>query len=156
MRKPRRLDDTFRFPGFRPEATVRGIFGDPKARILRLRRRGKKRPVDRVGGCTERSTIARPVRVRDLSCGDTRVYLEIEIRRVQCRSCGAVKQEKLPWLANNPFYTKRFAFYVGRRCRSGTVGDVARELRLDWKTVKALEMEYMREQLRRAGAPGPK
>ncbi len=42
MRKPRRLDDTFRFPGFRPEATVRGIFGDPKARIVRLLRRGKK------------------------------------------------------------------------------------------------------------------
>ena len=33
---------------------------------------------------------------------------------------------------------------------------MARELRLDWKTVKALEMEYMREQLRRAGTPGPK
>jgi transposase len=94
--------------------------------------------------------------VRDLSCGDTRVYLEIEIRRVYCRSCGAVKQEKLPWLANNLYYTKRFAYYVGRRCRSATVRDVARELRLDWKTVKALEIEYMREQLRRAGAPGPK
>ena len=94
--------------------------------------------------------------MRDLSCGDTRVYLEFEIRRVQCRSCGAVKQEKLPWLANNPFYTKRFAFYVGRRCRSATVRDVARELRLNWKTVKSLEMEYMREQLRRAGTPGPK
>lgn len=95
-------------------------------------------------------------RVRDLSCGDTRVYLEIEIRRVYCRSCGAVRQEKLPWLANNPFYTRRFAYYVGRRCRAATVQDVARELRLDWKTVKALEMEYMREQLRRVGTPGPK
>jgi transposase len=94
--------------------------------------------------------------VRDLSCGDTRVYLEFEIRRVHCRSCGTVKQEKLPWLANNPFYTRRFANYVGRRCRSATVRDVARELRLDWKTVKALEMEYMREQLRRVGTPGPK
>ncbi len=67
-----------------------------------------------------------------------------------------MKQEKLPWLANNPFYTKRFAYYVGRRCRSATVRDVARELHLDWKTVKALEMEYMREQLRRAGTPAPK
>ncbi len=67
-----------------------------------------------------------------------------------------MKQEKLPWLANNPFYTKRFAYYVGRRCRSATVRDVARELRLDWKTVKSLEMEYMREQLRRAGTPGPR
>jgi transposase len=66
-----------------------------------------------------------------------------------------VKQEKLPWLADNPFYTKRFAFYVGRRCRSSTIRDVARDLRLDWKTVKSLEMEYMREQLRRAGTPAP-
>jgi transposase len=65
-----------------------------------------------------------------------------------------VKQEKLPWLADNPFSTKRFAFYVGRRCRASTIRDVARELRLDWRTVKALEMEYMREQLRRAGTPG--
>ena len=66
-----------------------------------------------------------------------------------------MKQEKLPWLADNPFYTKRFAFYVGRRCRSSTIRDVSRDLRLDWKTVKSLEMEYMREQLRRAGTPAP-
>jgi transposase len=33
---------------------------------------------------------------------------------------------------------------------------MARELRLDWKTVKALDKEYMREQLRRTGTPGPK
>ncbi len=66
-----------------------------------------------------------------------------------------MKQEQLPWLADNPFYTKRFAFYVGRRCRSSAIYDVARELYLDWKTVKALEMEYMREQLRRAGTPAP-
>jgi len=92
---------------------------------------------------------------RDLSCGDTRVYLEFEVRRVKCPQCDAVKQEKLPWLADNPFYTKRFAFYVGRRCRSSPIRDVARELRLDWKTVKSLEMEYMREQLRRAGTPTP-
>jgi transposase len=83
------------------------------------------------------------------------VYLEVEVRRVQCRRCGAVKQEKLPWLADNPFYTKRFAFYVGRRCRSSAIRDVARELRLDWKTVKALEMEYLGEQLRRVGTPAP-
>jgi len=74
---------------------------------------------------------------------------------VSCRRCGTVKQEKLPWLADNPFYTRRFAFYVGRRCRSSTIRAVARELRLDWKTVKALEMDYMREQLRRAGTPAP-
>lgn len=30
------------------------------------------------------------------------------------------------------------------------------ELKLDWKTVKSLEKEYMQEQLRRTGTPGPK
>ena len=67
-----------------------------------------------------------------------------------------MKQEKFPWLANNPFYTKRFAYYVGRRCRGSALKDIARELRLDWKTVKSLEIQYMKEQLRRAGTPGPK
>jgi transposase len=67
-----------------------------------------------------------------------------------------VKQEKLPWIADNPFYTKRFAFFVGRRCRTTTLQDVARELRLDWRTVKELDKHYMREQLRRTGTPGPK
>jgi transposase len=67
-----------------------------------------------------------------------------------------VKQERLDWLADLPFYTKRFAFYVGRRCRGSSLQDIARELHLDWKTVKALEMQYMREQLRRVGLPAPK
>ena len=73
-----------------------------------------------------------------------------------CRRCQKVKQEKLDWLADSPFYTKRFAFYVGRRCRDASIRDVAMELHLDWKTVKALEKQYMQEQLRRAGVPGPK
>src|SRR5512135_2096321 len=156
MRKPRRLDDAYRFTGFRPEPTFRGVFGDPKARILRLLRPGKKRPAGPVGGRSEPTTTARPVACAT-SPGATPVCTW-RSRSGACpgRSCGAVKQEKLPWLANNPFYTRRFAFYVGRRCRSATIRDVARELRLDWKTVKALEMESMREQLRRAGAPGPK
>jgi transposase len=94
--------------------------------------------------------------VRDLSCGDARIYLEFEVRRVQCRSCGKVKRERLEFLADNPFYTKRFAYYVGRRCRSTTIKDLAKELNLDWDTVKTLEKQYMRTQLAKAGTPGPK
>jgi transposase len=95
-------------------------------------------------------------RVRDLSCGDTHIYLDLELRRVFCQDCGKVKQERLDWLADCPFYTKRFAFFVGRRCRESSIRDVANETRLDWKTVKALEEQHMREQLRRAGTPGPR
>ena len=67
-----------------------------------------------------------------------------------------MKQERVAWLADNPFYTKRFAFWVGRRCRTATIRDVARESHLDWKTIKALEKQYMETQLRRAGTPGPR
>jgi len=95
-------------------------------------------------------------RVRDLSTGDTRIYLEIEVRRVQCRGCGKVKRERLDFLGDNPFYTKRFSHYVGRRCRQGTIKDIALELKLDWDTVKTLEKQYMRAQLAKAGTPGPK
>jgi transposase len=95
-------------------------------------------------------------RVRDLSCGDTRVYLELEVRRIACVGCAAVKLEHLDWLADYPFYTKRFAYFVGHRCRAATIKDVAQETHLNWKTVKELEKQYMREQLRRLGRPSPK
>jgi len=78
------------------------------------------------------------------------------VRRVACRRCGAVKRERLDFLADNPHFPKRFAFYVGRRCRQASIRDVAKELKLDWDTVKTLEMQYMRAQLKRAGAPGPR
>jgi transposase len=67
-----------------------------------------------------------------------------------------VKRERLDFLADNPFYTKRFAYYVGRRCRSSSIKEIADELQLDWDTVKELDQQYMQAQLARAGTPGPK
>ena len=37
-----------------------------------------------------------------------------------------------------------------------TIQDVAREVRLDWQTVKELDKQYMEEQLRRTGVPAPR
>lgn len=63
-----RLTDAYAFPGFRPLHSVRGVFGDPKARIVTLVRRSKKRRaecaddrtavgmIDARGGCV----ICRP------------------------------------------------------------------------------------------------
>lgn len=57
----RRLTDEYRFSGFRPLATVKGMFGDPKARIVRLVRRGKKLAAALADSGRERSTTARSV-----------------------------------------------------------------------------------------------
>src|SRR5271156_4322565 len=95
-------------------------------------------------------------RVRDLSSAGFRIVLELEMRRIECGACASVKRERLEFLADNPHFTKRFAFYVGRRCRQAGIRDVAKEPKLDWETVKTLEMQDMLAQIERAGAPGPR
>jgi hypothetical protein len=45
MGKKRRLLDEYQFPGFRPRSRIQGIFGDPKARVIRLKRSQKKQHV---------------------------------------------------------------------------------------------------------------
>ena len=62
-------------------------------------------------------------------------------------------RESLSWLAANPHYTKQFVKAVGERCRDTTIKSAAAEFSLDWHTVKELDKEYMREQLRLQGKP---
>lgn len=143
------LLDEYRFAGFRPLAVVRRGPSAPDVLTVRLVRRGSTVMCGRCG-LAHRSYYDRKFRyVRDKSCGDARVYLVVEVRRVYCKRCAGVKQEKLDWLATNPAYTKRFAMYVGRRCRSTPLLDVAAELKLSWHTVKNLEIEYMKDLLAR-------
>lgn len=89
--------------------------------------------------------------IRDLPCGQLTVYLQVEIRRVKCTKTGKVRQEPLDFISENPFYTKRFAYYVGRQCSQTSISAVAKELNLNWKTVKSLDMIYMRAKLEQRG-----
>jgi hypothetical protein len=57
MGKLRRLQDVYRFPGFIPMAEVRGLFGDPWAVVITLRRRRKKRTAGCAGEGVAPSTI---------------------------------------------------------------------------------------------------
>lgn len=61
MAQKKSLLDVYRFPGCRPRATIKGIFGDPKARIIQLERRQKKRCAGVAGRYTGVLTTARPV-----------------------------------------------------------------------------------------------
>jgi transposase len=85
-----------------------------------------------------------------------RIFLRFEARRVACRRCGKVKTERLEWLAENPHFTRRFAFHVGRLCREMTVKRVAVLLHLTWDQVKDLEKQYMQALLAKAPAVRPR
>jgi hypothetical protein len=49
-KRQRRLSDGYSFTGFRAAASVRGVFGDPQVRVVRLDRRSKKRFAVVAGG----------------------------------------------------------------------------------------------------------
>ena len=58
MAKFKQLHDLYRFAGFVPQARVRGVFGDPRAVVITLQRRRKKRfaaPADKCLGPTTTS-----------------------------------------------------------------------------------------------------
>ena len=67
-----------------------------------------------------------------------------------------MKQERLDFLSTNAAFTHRLAISIGALCRTMTISDVAKRMNLDWHTVKELEKEYMREQLKQKGSPSPK
>lgn len=109
--------DEYRSPGFRLKAVIKGIFGNSKARVIRLVRTQKNgmrllwRSVSELlrqeGAVGERFILRRDADFPasgDSACSVSR--------------CGRVKQEELEWLSRNPFYTKRFAFFVERKYRS--------------------------------------
>ncbi len=156
FKKKFNLLDHYVFPGFRPAQQILGVFGDPLARVITYARTHKKSVCSKCGALQNGWYDRTIRRVRDLPCADTRIYLELEIRRVDCKKCGTLGGERLNFLADNPHYTKRFAMLVGKRCNSETISDVANDLHLDWHAVKDMDKQYMRGQIELAGMPGPK
>jgi len=59
MAKHKQLRDMYRFPGFYPQQKTSGVFGDSRAILIRLKRRGKKQPVVPVGLSIGPSTTER-------------------------------------------------------------------------------------------------
>jgi hypothetical protein len=90
-RKFRRLADAYTFHGFRPLARIVGMFGDPRARVVTLVRRGEKTICGSCGTVHRGWYDRRRRRARDLSCGGHRIHLDLEVRRVDSRRCGGVR-----------------------------------------------------------------
>jgi len=61
MSKIKHLHDIYKFTNFRPEHSVKGIFGDPMALVICLRRRQKKHFVESVDKVVPRHTTKRAV-----------------------------------------------------------------------------------------------
>lgn len=60
MSKSKKLEDAYRFAGFRPLSKIRGVFNDAFARVIVLSRREKKRHASLVVVFTRGFTIGKP------------------------------------------------------------------------------------------------
>ncbi len=162
MRKKKRLLDEYRFPGFRPKAEIKGIFGDSTVRVIRLVRTQKN------GMCLlwysasellrqESASSARFVlwRDADLSGGGDSACPVSEMREGETGGVGVAFEKSFLHKEVCFSFDKLRTGFVGRRCRSMTIQDVAKELKLDWHTVKELDKQYMEKQLQRTGVPAP-
>jgi hypothetical protein len=59
MHKDKRLIDGYRFKGYEPSENLTGIFGDPKARAIHLKRQEKKQSAHYAAPYTRVITIER-------------------------------------------------------------------------------------------------
>src|SRR5208282_3786839 len=120
-----RLSDAYALPGFRVLQRVDSHESGRRIFVLTLARRPKKR---RGAAAAENGRTAFTISAGggcDLGCGDREVYLDFEMRRVNCKTCG-VKNERLAFLSDNTKYTLRFAMQIGGLCRAMTIKDVSR------------------------------
>ncbi len=146
---------TCRSPAFRPRAAVCGVFGAPKARVVQRERRGKNpvwslRSVLAPNLRSQAALGARPLGRRHQNLpGDREPSGAVpEWRQGEAGEAGMALRQLLfhqaPCLLRGPALSSRYHPGHGPR------------VHLDWKTVKELDKEYMREQLRRAGTPAPR
>jgi transposase len=84
--------------------------------------------------------------VRDLDIAHKKCYIRFFQKKIQC-NCGYRGLEKISFIERYSRVTKRMATYVASLCEMMTIKDVAKITRLDWKTVKFIDKEYIKSTL---------
>jgi transposase len=87
-------------------------------------------------GYVERSLRALPI-------GGMPVHLVVEVPRVGCKDCGAIRQVKVPIADGRRSYTKAFGRYALALSKGMTMQDVARHLKVGWDMVKDIQKRHL-------------
>lgn len=82
-------------------------------------------------------------KIRDLSIATARLWVTCRYRKVFCPRCQGVHIENLELFHPYLRVTVRLARYIYALCQVMAVSEVSQHLKLDWKTVKAIDKEYL-------------
>lgn len=96
----------------------------------------------RCAGCGSRRVIRRGSRQRRFRClpiGARPVQAVLDVARVGCMDCGAVRQVSVEFADERRSYTKAFERYALELSRRMTIRDVARHLQVSWDVIKDIQ-----------------
>lgn len=93
--------------------------------------------------------------IRDLNVFDARTYLSIVYRVIVCPRCGYTVEES-SLLQPYGRVTKRLASHIIDLCRYMTITEVAGYLGLDWRTVKKVHKQHLKESISSKAPPAPR
>jgi transposase len=78
-------------------------------------------------------------RFRTVPIGSMTTIVALPIARVECPTCGVVRQVEVPFADPRRTYARAFERYALELSRSMTIRDVARHLGVGWDTIKEIQ-----------------
>jgi len=78
-------------------------------------------------------------RFRTVPIGNQKVDIALSIPRIECRSCGKVRQVKVTFAGPKRTYTRAFERYVIDLSRLMTIQDISKHLKISWDKVKDIQ-----------------
>ena len=132
------------FPFRRIKITNQKIDADANHATIAVEPQRRFTPVcHRCGHKSETAHSWAQRRVRDLNLASAQVWLECRYRKLFCPICRRIITEDLQLFDPYIRVTRRMAHYVYQLCQIMTVTEVANHLHLDWKTVKAIDKQFL-------------
>ena len=84
--------------------------------------------------------------IRDLKILDMPVWLQVQLRRVRCASCGP-RVERVSWLERHARVTRRLAQFVAQWCEKLPASHVCELSGLHWETVRKIDRQRLEDKL---------
>jgi transposase len=129
-----------------PGAGVTSVEFTPAGVVVRIHQRVRRLTCP-CGWSTAATYDRATRRWRHLDLGACRLYLEADIRRLDCRRCGRVRTEQVPWARPGSRLTRDLEDVVTWLAQRLDKTSVAKLLRIAWETVAAIVVRVVQEQL---------
>lgn len=127
-------------------ASVRSVTFAPEGIVVGLRRRRAKHRCpcgQKTWAIYDRSVR----RWRHLDLGATKCWLEAEIVRIDCRCCGRVRTEEVPWARPGARHSRDLQDVVAWLAQRTDKTTIAKLLRISWEAVAKIVIDVVAESI---------